>query len=122
LFHSQYFIDLGYEPANRQTTPDFLVSVTDPLSRIQRNDVPSAPRTADEFAKTFLQSEIGARNRAEIEQYEREHVGKDEVAQKYRESAHDDHAKTARNKSYVSIPLGLRGSVLRIDVLRIGRI
>ena len=22
----QYFIDMGYEPANRQTTPDFLVS------------------------------------------------------------------------------------------------
>jgi ATP-binding cassette, subfamily G (WHITE), member 2, SNQ2 len=24
----QYFIDMGYEPANRQTTPDFLVSVS----------------------------------------------------------------------------------------------
>ncbi|KAG6814964.1 hypothetical protein H0H93_011487, partial [Arthromyces matolae] len=26
----QYFIDMGYQPANRQTTPDFLVAVTDP--------------------------------------------------------------------------------------------
>jgi ATP-binding cassette, subfamily G (WHITE), member 2, SNQ2 len=23
----QYFVDMGYEPAERQTTPDFLVSV-----------------------------------------------------------------------------------------------
>lgn len=26
----QYFIDMGYEPANRQTTPDFLVAVSSP--------------------------------------------------------------------------------------------
>lgn len=32
----QYFIDMGYEPANRQTTPDFLVSVTDPGGRSER--------------------------------------------------------------------------------------
>ncbi|KAG6840031.1 hypothetical protein H0H93_004828, partial [Arthromyces matolae] len=30
----QYFIDMGYEPANRQTTADFLVAVTDPNGRI----------------------------------------------------------------------------------------
>lgn len=26
----QYFIDMGYEPANRQTTPDFLVAASLP--------------------------------------------------------------------------------------------
>ncbi|KAJ7599840.1 hypothetical protein C8J56DRAFT_999572 [Mycena floridula] len=31
-----YFIDMGYEPANRQTTADFLVAVTDPNARIPR--------------------------------------------------------------------------------------
>ena len=30
----QYFIDIGYVPAARQTTPDFLVSVTNALGRI----------------------------------------------------------------------------------------
>ena len=32
----QYFIDMGWEPANRQTTADFLVAVTDPLARTPR--------------------------------------------------------------------------------------
>ncbi|KAG2006802.1 multidrug resistance protein 1, variant 2 [Coprinopsis cinerea AmutBmut pab1-1] len=31
-----YFEDMGYVPANRQTTPDFLVGVTDPKGRVVR--------------------------------------------------------------------------------------
>jgi len=47
----QYFIDMGYEPASRQTTADFLVAVTDPFGRIERSDIlPIAPRTAVDFA------------------------------------------------------------------------
>ncbi|KAF8749247.1 ABC transporter [Rhizoctonia solani] len=33
----QYFMDMGWEPANRQTTADFLVAVTDPLARTPRS-------------------------------------------------------------------------------------
>jgi ATP-binding cassette subfamily G (WHITE) protein 2 (SNQ2) len=32
-----YFEDMGYSPANRQTTADFLVAVTDPLARIPKS-------------------------------------------------------------------------------------
>jgi ATP-binding cassette subfamily G (WHITE) protein 2 (SNQ2) len=32
----QHFIDVGYQPANQQTTLDFLVTVTDPNARIVR--------------------------------------------------------------------------------------
>ncbi|KAG8755116.1 hypothetical protein FRC11_006250 [Ceratobasidium sp. 423] len=43
----QYFIDMGWEPAPRQTTSDFLVAVTDPLARTPRagweNRVPHHP-------------------------------------------------------------------------------
>ncbi|EEB93347.1 hypothetical protein MPER_08006, partial [Moniliophthora perniciosa FA553] len=34
-----YFISMGYEPANRQSTADFLVAVTDPTGRITRADL-----------------------------------------------------------------------------------
>ena len=32
----RYFVKLGYRPATRQTTPDFLVAVTDPNARVTR--------------------------------------------------------------------------------------
>ena len=37
----QYFLDMGYVPKNRQTTADFLVSVTDPLGRHTRDEIKS---------------------------------------------------------------------------------
>ncbi|KAL5505028.1 SNQ2_6 [Sanghuangporus vaninii] len=66
----QYFIDLGYDPLPRQTTSDFLISVTDPLGRIQNPGRPfSAPRTAEEFARAFHRSPLGRANRLEVANY-----------------------------------------------------
>ncbi|KAF5360144.1 hypothetical protein D9758_011328 [Tetrapyrgos nigripes] len=39
----QYFIDMGYESADRQTTADFLVAVTDPTGRIPRSPSSTIP-------------------------------------------------------------------------------
>lgn len=59
----QYFIDMGYEPAHRQTSADFLVSVTDPPSRIVRKGYEMrVPRLPSEFAAYFLDSNLGRRN------------------------------------------------------------
>ena len=42
---------MGYEPANRQTTPDSPVAVTNPDARIIRPGFEAkVPRTAGEFA------------------------------------------------------------------------
>jgi len=89
----QYFLDMGYEPANRQTTADFLVAVTDPKARIPRAGFSNQPRTAEDFAKYFLDSEHGKRNRIEIEEYLAKHVGKPERKSAYIESAHAEFAK-----------------------------
>jgi ATP-binding cassette subfamily G (WHITE) protein 2 (SNQ2) len=78
----QYFIDMGYEPANRQTTADFLVAVTDPLGRIERPYVTSIPRTASEFVAHFQKSVIGQANRDDMEAYRSEFVGKPMVSLK----------------------------------------
>lgn len=97
----QYFIDLGYEPVARQTTADFLVAVTDPAGRIPRAGVLNAPRSANEFAQAFLQSELGALNRADMVAYEHKYVGKEERVQSYMASVRDEHATTSRKTRFV---------------------
>ncbi|KAF7763700.1 hypothetical protein Agabi119p4_8237 [Agaricus bisporus var. burnettii] len=95
----QYFIGMGYEPANRQTTADFLVAVTDPDSRTPRSGVTRLPRTAEEFAQYFTDSDLGKQNRREIQDYMNEFVGKPERANAYRQSARKEVAKRANKRS-----------------------
>ena len=65
-----YFEEMGYQALNRQTTPDFLVSVTDPNGRsIKPGYERRVPRNADEMAAYFQRSEIAADLHKEIEEY-----------------------------------------------------
>ncbi|KAH0589276.1 hypothetical protein H2248_005039 [Termitomyces sp. 'cryptogamus'] len=117
----QYFIDMGYEPANRQTTSDFLVSVTDPNARIVRPGITSLPRTAGEFAQYFKKSSFGIANRNEINDYTSQFVGKRNIALAYKESAQAEHAKYTRPASpYItSIPMQIQAVMLRqVQILR----
>ncbi|GLB42433.1 putative ABC transporter superfamily, ABCG family. PDR (TC 3.A.1.205) subfamily protein [Lyophyllum shimeji] len=111
----QYFIDMGYEPANRQTTPDFLVAVTDPNGRNPRPDFGPMPRTASEFADYFMRSPIAQMNKEDIAQYKKDFVGVPQRAIVYKESAKAEHAKTARKKSpyTISIPMQARAVMKR---------
>ncbi|KAF8605578.1 pleiotropic drug resistance ABC transporter [Ceratobasidium sp. AG-I] len=119
----QYFIDMGWEPANRQTTADFLVSVTDPLARIPRAGWESrVPRTAEEFAKRWAESPEGQANRAYSESYLHapDHE-QSEKGQQYRESAAAERATTMSPKSAytVSIMMQVRAVMLRrVQILR----
>jgi ATP-binding cassette subfamily G (WHITE) protein 2 (SNQ2) len=105
----QYFIDMGYEPAHRQTTPDFLVSVTDPEARTERSFGISQesireerrfpiPRTAEEFAEYYQGSEIRQQNLEDMEEYRKAYVGKEELVTRYRQSSKAEHAKHTRTK------------------------
>ncbi|KIY48466.1 hypothetical protein FISHEDRAFT_73662 [Fistulina hepatica ATCC 64428] len=119
----QYFIDLGYEPAHRQTTADFLVSITDATTRTLRVGVPPGmvPRSASEFAQRFLESDFGQQNRLEIEEYRRQCVGNEKLAQEYRECAYTEHADNTRKSSpYItSIPMQARSVIRRrVQIIR----
>ena len=100
----QYFIDMGYVPANRQTTPDFLVSVTDPLGRKTKeadNRSPELrnhpiPQTALEFEEYFKNSEIMKMNLEDIRSYKAENVNKPDRRVAYEESAKAEHAHHTR--------------------------
>ena len=53
----QYFLDLGLHCPERETTADFLTSVTDPAQRRFRPGFEaSAPKTAEEFERVFKNS------------------------------------------------------------------
>lgn len=102
----QYFIEMGYQPIPRQTTPDFLVAVTDPngRSRVKEEDRPvekrghPIPQTAAEFADYYKRSEVRQRNIEDMESYKKEHVGKSEKITEYKHSAKEEHAHHARRK------------------------
>ena len=118
----QHFIDMGYEPANRQTTPDFLVAVTDPNARIVREGYESrVPRTADEFADYYRNSNVWQINQEDMDAYLDEAVGKPQSALAYRESAWAEHATTSSKKSsyVISIPMQTRAvMVRRLQILK----
>ncbi|KIY71652.1 pleiotropic drug resistance ABC transporter [Cylindrobasidium torrendii FP15055 ss-10] len=114
-----YFINMGYEPANRQTTADFLVAVTDPSGRIPRTV--NIPRSADEFAKYFMESDLAITNKKEIAAFKTERVGKPERALAFKESAQAEYAKHTRKASprITSVPMQTRAVMLRrIQMLR----
>lgn len=91
----------SFEPANRQTTPDFLVAVTDPAARIPRAGYTNQPRTADDFAKYFKQSKIGTQNSAEVTQYMEEYGADSGRALEFAMSARAEFAKRSGKNKYV---------------------
>ena len=112
----QYFIDMGYQPANRQTTPDFLVAVTDPNARVAREGYENrVPKTPDEFVEYYHESNIWQINQNDMDTYLNEFVGKPQRASFYRDSARAEHATTAKKKSayVISIPMQTKAVMLR---------
>ncbi|TFY79980.1 hypothetical protein EWM64_g4032 [Hericium alpestre] len=112
----QYFIDMGFEPASRQTTADFLVAVTEPTARTPRAGFEHAvPRTAVEFAERFLQSEPGKLNREDMDSYRNDFVGKSHRASAFMESVHAERARMMRKASpyTISLPMQAKATIIR---------
>lgn len=96
----QYFIDLGFECPARQTTPDFLTSMTSPIERIVRPGWEGrAPRTPDEFAAAWKNSAQYKALQTEIEEYKQSHPINGPDADAFRASRQAQQAKSQRAKS-----------------------
>ncbi|KAH8679388.1 ABC-2 type transporter-domain-containing protein [Ilyonectria robusta] len=68
-----YFEKMGWHCPQRQTTGDFLTSVTNPLERTASPGMENkVPRTPEDFEKYWLQSPEHAALQREVEQYEEE--------------------------------------------------
>ncbi|KAK3347296.1 ATP-binding cassette transporter [Lasiosphaeria hispida] len=68
----EYFINLGFECPPRQTTPDFLTSMTFPAERIAQPGC-TPPRSPDEFAAAWKNSSEYRALQAEMEDYKAQH-------------------------------------------------
>ncbi|KAL8740759.1 MAG: hypothetical protein Q9190_006573, partial [Brigantiaea leucoxantha] len=103
----QYFIDLGFHCPDRQTTADFLTSVSDPTQRVFRQGYESsAPKTPAEFEKIFKSSTNYQKVLADIEDYEK-HMRETghEDARQFRESVREQKSKTVSKNSSFTVSL-----------------
>lgn len=70
----EYFIELGYHCPDRQTTADFLTSLTMPIERVVREGFEDrVPRTPDEFAKAWKDSALCKELLQDISEFDKEH-------------------------------------------------
>lgn len=97
----QYFIDLGFDCPERQTTADFLTAVTDATERQFRDGYEAqAPKTPEELEKAFRQSDTYKCNLAEIDAYEKELKETDYAnAKEFAGAVRESKSKTVRKKS-----------------------
>ncbi|KAH7142059.1 ABC-2 type transporter-domain-containing protein [Dactylonectria macrodidyma] len=103
----QYFIDLGYECAARQTTPDFLTSITSPKERIVRSGFETrAPRTPDEFATAWKMSDHYKILQSKIEEYKIAHPINGPDADTFRTHKQAQQARGQRAKSPFMLSYG----------------
>ncbi|KAF4971476.1 hypothetical protein FSARC_1704 [Fusarium sarcochroum] len=94
----EYFIDLGFECPPRQTTPDFLTSMTSSTERIPRAGC-FPPRTPDEFAAAWRRSSEYKMLEADIDEYKIQHPLDGPDAQTYRSLKKSTQSKGQRLKS-----------------------
>ena len=103
----RYFIDLGFHCPDRQTTADFLTSVTDPTQRVYRDGFElSAPKTPEDFERVYKQSEAYKKVLADINAYEKYLRDTDcGDAQEFKESVQEQKSRTVSKSSSFTVSL-----------------
>lgn len=90
----QYFLDLGFECPERWTTADFLTSVTDKHARsIKKGWEDRIPRTSDEFAAIYRESDAYQRNLNDIKGFE-------DKLEEQRTARQENRSKKNKQKNY----------------------
>lgn len=102
-----FFIDMGFHCPERQTTPDFLTSLTSPQERSARQGFENkVPRTPDEFEARWKASNEYKALIAEIEAYDKEFPIGGEALEKFKESRRAQQAKNQSVKSPYTLSYG----------------
>ncbi|KAB2577980.1 ZEB2-regulated ABC transporter 1 [Lasiodiplodia theobromae] len=91
-----YFLDLGFECPQRQTTADFLTSMTSPHERVVRQGYENrVPRTADEFAAVWRASDEYHRLLQDLREYNTKYSFGGEYLERFVESKRAQQARFA---------------------------
>ncbi|KKY15173.1 putative abc-2 type transporter [Diplodia seriata] len=102
-----YFVGLGFECPQRQTTADFLTSMTSPQERVVRQGYENrVPRTAEEFAAVWRASDEYHRLLEDIREYNKKYAFGGEYLESFMESKRMQQAKLARTKSPYTMSYG----------------
>ncbi|KAI4169784.1 MAG: hypothetical protein LQ343_005433 [Gyalolechia ehrenbergii] len=103
----QYFIDLGFHCPDRQTTADFLTSVTDTTQRVYREGFEhSTPKAPIDFERAFKNSASYQKVLADVADYE-DYLQKTDFrdARQFKRSVQDQKSKTVSKKSNFTVSL-----------------
>jgi ATP-binding cassette, subfamily G (WHITE), member 2, PDR len=106
-----YFVEMGWECPSRQTTGDFLTSVTNPTERKVREGYENkVPRSPDEFERYWKQSVHYRDLKQETQEQEEEFPIGGKTLQEFKESRKEMQAKHVRSESpyTISIPMQVR--------------
>src|SRR6266536_4867015 len=104
----KYFTDMGFICPDRQTTADFLTSLTNPVERIVAEGYEDkVPRTPDDFAARWKESQSRQQLLLEISDYEAEFPVDGHHLDKFRASRKAAKSKGMRAKSpyTISVPM-----------------
>ncbi|KYK54403.1 ABC transporter ABCl1 [Drechmeria coniospora] len=97
---AKYFHDLGFHCPERQSTPDFLTSMTSPPERVVRPGFAGkVPRTSDDFAAAWRRSQEYATLQLQLEEYKKTHPLGGHDAEVFRASKQAQQAQGQRNES-----------------------
>lgn len=95
-----YFEKMGFHCPDRQTTADFLTSMTSPQERVVRKGFEGrVPRTPDEFAAAWKSSPERQKLIQDIEKYDQRYPFEGEQYNRFVESRREQQAKRQRLKS-----------------------
>ena len=102
----EFFTNMGFDCPERQTTADFLTSLTSPAERVVRAGFENAvPRTPDEFAAAWKNSKEYRKLMQEIEEYDRTYPLGGEALQKFIDSRRAMQDKKQRVKSPYTVSI-----------------
>ncbi|KAI5799834.1 putative ABC multidrug transporter [Geopyxis carbonaria] len=113
---NEYFQSIGYVRGSRQTTADFLTAVTDPAGREVREGWESrAPRTPEEFSKTWRESSYYRLLQAEMGAYEEKYGGGEIGLKRFEDLHRSNQAERTRQKSpyTLSVPMQISATMKR---------
>jgi energy-coupling factor transporter ATP-binding protein EcfA2 len=112
----RYFEQQGWYCPPRQTTGDFLTSITNPVERQTQVGMENlVPRTPDEFEARWNQSKEYRHLQEEIALHEETHPMNGEVFKQFKEQKLEGQAKNTRNGSpfMISIPMQVKLNIKR---------
>lgn len=100
----EYFVNMGFDCPARQTTADFLTSITSPAERVVRAGFENrTPFTPDEFAAAWYESEDRAQLMREIEEFDAQFPVGGTQLQVFQDARKTFQAKSQRMKSPYTI-------------------